>query len=91
MQRLLDSPRVPRQLPTAVARSDRWYPLLVAWDKQQQISREVDRIFPKDKGNLSQQGARAAYNAYRLSGVPIDEAVQRTVAVVRKTDLTFHR
>jgi hypothetical protein len=90
MQRFLGARRVPRQLPTVDARRDRWYPLSVAWDKQQQIAREVDRVFPKDKGNLSQQGARAAYNAYRLSGVPIDEAVQRTVAVIRTTDLTFH-
>jgi hypothetical protein len=63
----------------------------VAWEKQRQIVREVDRIFPKDKGNLSQQGARAAYNAYRLTGVPIDEAVQRTVAVIRETDPAFHK
>jgi len=63
----------------------------MAYEKQREIAEEVNRVFPKEKGNLSQQTARMAYNAYRLNGGTPEDAERRTVELVRQTNPSFRR
>jgi hypothetical protein len=60
-------------------------------EKQKMISKEVDQLFPRDRGNPARQEARAAYNLYRLRGLSLEDAQRETLSWVRGRHPGFQR